>query len=918
MGACGAVVLKSGIFSVKRAFIQLIKISMKTTFLGKIASVLASASMLLMALAPFTAQAAGGYSIQLTNQVVTGPYSIALTGTASANPYIGNLNAQHVAVTSWGDASSTIPTTFTITNSTTNPKTFTGNWSASHKYAAAGTYTVTIAVYHSQPTGQDGTDISTIAVQAVIPPATLTVIKNVVNTGGGSLSASDFALHVTGTGVGTPSPASFSGSNTGTVVSLFPGISGGTFSVTEDIVASYVQTSAVGCAGSVSSGNSLTCTITNTYTPKLAQTITFAPLGDKTYGDIDFTVSATASSGLPVTFTSQTPSVCTVSGSTVSMVSAGTCTIRASQAGDATYNAAPNVDQSFTVAPKSLTASLTGVVTKVYDATTEAILAASNYILTGVVGTDSVTLNNPTIGMYDTKDVGTGKTVSVSGLAISGAQSSNYSLTNTTASANIGEITARAITVTADSDQSKIFGTPDLAFSYHVTSGSLGSGDSFTGALSRATGEDVGTYAILKDTLSAGANYDLTYVGANFAITPAEAVVTIGDQNADYDGTPKSVSVTTNPEGLTCTVTYTGSGETTYGPSTTPPTSAGSYSVTADCTDGNSTGPASGTLTIHKVDATIVVTPYSVTYNGSSHTASATATGVGSVDLSGSLDLSGTTHTSAGTYATDAWTFAGGTNYNDASGTVGDTIAKADAEISVTPYLVTFDGNPHTATGSVAGVGEDGSLSGLDLSGTTHTDVGTYAGDPWTFTDTTGNYNDASGTVDDAISAEPVVTPPTPTPPSGGSGGGGGGGGCAAGFTWNPSTLKCVPNGQVLGTSTTTGQVLGVSCGLYMDQHLKKGSAKNKPGQVTRLQQFLNKYNFGKFTPTGYFGPLTEAAVKAFQKQYSNEILKPWNLTSPTGLAYLTTLRQLNNIECPDLMLPLPTLVPWNANPNAQ
>jgi hypothetical protein len=43
-------------------------------------------------------------------------------------------------------------------------------------------------------------------------------------------------------------------------------------------------------------------------------------------------------------------------------------------------------------------------------------------------------------------------------------------------------------------------------------------------------------------------------------------------------------------------------------------------------------------------------------------------------------------------------------------------------------------------------------LAGLDLSGTTHTNAGNYSGDSWTFTDVSGNYNDAHGTVDDVIS----------------------------------------------------------------------------------------------------------------------------------------------------------------------
>ncbi len=81
-----------------------------------------------------------------------------------------------------------------------------------------------------------------------------------------------------------------------------------------------------------------------------SQTIDFAALPGKVFGDAPFGVSATATSGLPVAFSSTTPSVCTVSASTVTLVGAGTCTIAADQAGNATYGPAPRVTQSFAVA----------------------------------------------------------------------------------------------------------------------------------------------------------------------------------------------------------------------------------------------------------------------------------------------------------------------------------------------------------------------------------------------------------------------------------------------------------------------------------------------------------------------------------------------------------------------------------------
>jgi chitinase len=86
---------------------------------------------------------------------------------------------------------------------------------------------------------------------------------------------------------------------------------------------------------------------------KLSQTIAFGALASKTYGDADFSVSATASSGLAVAFAAA--GNCTVTGSTVHLTSAGSCTVTASQAGDVNYNAATPVSQTFSIATKPLT-----------------------------------------------------------------------------------------------------------------------------------------------------------------------------------------------------------------------------------------------------------------------------------------------------------------------------------------------------------------------------------------------------------------------------------------------------------------------------------------------------------------------------------------------------------------------------------
>jgi len=80
---------------------------------------------------------------------------------------------------------------------------------------------------------------------------------------------------------------------------------------------------------------------------KVSQTIAFDPFPDKQLTDPPFTVTATASSGLTVTFTAS--GQCTVSGNTVTLTAVGSCTLTAHQAGDASYSAAPDVARTFVI-----------------------------------------------------------------------------------------------------------------------------------------------------------------------------------------------------------------------------------------------------------------------------------------------------------------------------------------------------------------------------------------------------------------------------------------------------------------------------------------------------------------------------------------------------------------------------------------
>jgi hypothetical protein len=110
---------------------------------------------------------------------------------------------------------------------------------------------------------------------------------------------------------------------------------------------------------------------------KASQTISFGALGNKTVGDAPFAVSATASSGLPVTF-SIAAGPATIIGNTVTITGAGAVTVRASQAGNGNYNAATPVDQLFTVAKANQTISFGALANKTFGDPAFALNATSS------------------------------------------------------------------------------------------------------------------------------------------------------------------------------------------------------------------------------------------------------------------------------------------------------------------------------------------------------------------------------------------------------------------------------------------------------------------------------------------------------------------------------------------------------------
>ena len=97
---------------------------------------------------------------------------------------------------------------------------------------------------------------------------------------------------------------------------------------------------------------------TQTLSPQTIGAISFSTATIAVGGTI--TASAIATSGLAVSFSSTTPTICTVSGNTVTGVAPGTCIVAADQAGNASYSAAPQITQSIADVLPVLTLSKSG------------------------------------------------------------------------------------------------------------------------------------------------------------------------------------------------------------------------------------------------------------------------------------------------------------------------------------------------------------------------------------------------------------------------------------------------------------------------------------------------------------------------------------------------------------------------------
>ena len=272
------------------------------------------------------------------------------------------------------------------------------------------------------------------------------------------------------------------------------------------------------------------------------------PPTSKTYGEADFTLTATKTapdSGTWSWVSSDDTILEIVSGAATATP---TIKVKKADATGATLTVTYESDTrmgsasaTITVARKEVTISGITANNKEYDGNTSATVNASGATITGKVDGDDLTVSVAAGSTFDSADAGS-RTVTLGTLTLGGTSDGNYTLATagnqTEAAANI---TARDLTVKPDSGQRKTFGDADPALTYAYSGEVSGETPVFDGALSRETGEDVGTYNITKGSLELKDSG--TFKAANYNLVLDTAVVTFEITKGTYGGSAPTTTV---------------------------------------------------------------------------------------------------------------------------------------------------------------------------------------------------------------------------------------------------------------------------------------------------------------------------------------------------------------------------------------
>lgn len=281
-------------------------------------------------------------------------------------------------------------------------------------------------------------------------------------------------------------------------------------------------------------------------------------------------------------------------------------------------------------------------------------------------------------------------------------------------------VTPKPVTVTADAAE-KFYGDPDPAAYTAVTTGTLGS-DTVSYTVSRAEGENVGTYPITPAGETEQGNYTVNYVAGTFTIKPKPGItLTPHNYKGTYDGQSHTASADcSDPEAL---VEYSTDGGVTW--STTLPSirnvvrngdnTVGEITALVRATRPNyETATATVTLKVNPATVTVTAVNSGKIFDTEDPTLTAIVSGtVGSESVS--YTVTRAEGEDVGTYAITPAGEAEQGNYhvNYVPGTF--TISPADGlRISATGYTGTYDGQTHSVIASASA--PDGSACTIEYS----------------------------------------------------------------------------------------------------------------------------------------------------------------------------------------------------------
>jgi hypothetical protein len=477
------------------------------------------------------------------------------------------------------------------------------------------------------------------------------------------------------------------------------------------------------------------------------------------------------------TATTNAGGIATLSGISLTGFDAGTYTacVGASFSGDA-KDSASNGTANLTVSTAPLTVSGITAAAKVYDGTTAATLNTGSAVLAGLFSGDTVNLNaSGASGTFSSKDVGSGITVTVSGLVITGAQSGNYTLTPPTTTANITPATLSVSGVTAND---KVYdGTTAAALN---TAGAalqgVFSGDAVTlhtaGAVGTFSGRNVanGLRVNVSGLAIGGAqkgDYSLRQPTATANITVRPVTVTAAADTKTYDGTTSATSTPTITSGSLAT------GDTAAFSETFATKNAGTgktLTPAGSVNDGNGGNDYAVTVVTNAMGE-ITARPLTVTANNQSRAYGAanpsltcTLAGFVNGDTSASLTtlpLVSTTATTAsyvGSYPIQA---AGAVDPNYTISYVSGTLTVTSVPVAISVVLLVTNSRPtFTLTGTAVAPSPNSGIASVSVLVNGQTTSATVSGSTWIATLSTlsaGTYNVQVTAADNAGNSSTVT-----------------------------------------------------------------------------------------------------------------------------------------------------------------